>query len=104
MRLKRWQLQAVDREDGIRGLAAKFNDDPETFFFRRSARQAAWFFESRVYIPCHFYVVPVDDRRTFGCLPWAHDWTVTKVTAPLWDPSAKGILKRCKTCGKTVAQ
>lgn len=32
------------------------------------------------------------------CLPFRHDWKITRVSAPLWDPWARGILKRCRKC------
>jgi hypothetical protein len=39
------------------------------------------------------------------CLPWRHDWDVVRgLTVPLFDPSAKGILKTCRRCGKVVAK
>lgn len=37
------------------------------------------------------------------CWPWAHDWDVRYVSVPLFDLSAKGILKRCRRCPKVRA-
>jgi hypothetical protein len=39
-----------------------------------------------------------------SCLPFRHDWLVKKVTAPMFDFGAQGILKKCRRCGKLVAK
>ena len=38
------------------------------------------------------------------CWPFRHDWIVKRVSVPLFDISAKGILKTCRKCGKVVAK
>lgn len=38
------------------------------------------------------------------CWPWRHDWDVRRVSVPLFDPNAQGILKTCRQCGKVVAR
>jgi hypothetical protein len=54
---RRWRLFAVDIADGLPGLAERFNDQPEQFLLRGSARRAARFYEEM--LPVHFYVLPV---------------------------------------------
>jgi hypothetical protein len=43
-------------------------------------------------------------ERRVGCLPWAHEWDVVRVSMPLWDMSARGELNTCVRCGKVVAR
>jgi hypothetical protein len=38
------------------------------------------------------------------CLPWKHDWDVGRVSVPVCDVSARGIIKRCTKCPKVVAK
>lgn len=38
------------------------------------------------------------------CPPWAHRWRVTRVSVPMFDPSARGILKECLDCEKVIAK
>jgi hypothetical protein len=42
--------------------------------------------------------------RRKHCWPWQHDWDVRRVSPPLWDISARGILKTCRNCPKVVAK
>jgi hypothetical protein len=41
--------------------------------------------------------------HTDYCWPWQHNWTVTRVSVPMWDPWAKGELWRCGKCPKVRA-
>jgi hypothetical protein len=43
-------------------------------------------------------------ERRVGCLPWAHEWDVVRVSVPLWDISARGELRTCVRCGKVSAR
>lgn len=60
----RYYLHAVPAVDEGEALADVINSRPEGFIFRRSARQAAYFYENRLKfrLLVHLYVRPVSDR------------------------------------------
>ena len=61
MRLRRWEVRATDLDGSpLPGFAGVVNRNPDRFFFRRSAKNAAAFYESKMYLPCRFYVVKVE--------------------------------------------
>lgn len=70
---KRWRLRAVARNEHeatvfAEALARAWNDKPQTFRLRISARRAANFYEKVLGIPAHFYVVP-------NCQPLEHSYS-----------------------------
>lgn len=38
------------------------------------------------------------------CLPFCHDWSVRRVSVPMWDRYARGELWRCRKCPKVKAK
>lgn len=40
----------------------------------------------------------ISPEKRKRCLPWRHKWVVTRVSVPMFDPWAKGELRRCERC------
>jgi hypothetical protein len=60
---KRWRLDAIPLPESHfnEKLAETINQHPDRFWIRRSARRAAKFYESRMYLPVRFVVV--DEKK-----------------------------------------
>jgi hypothetical protein len=58
---KRWRLHAVPLQgenwEFNQRLADTFNEDPQRFYLRRSAKGAVRFYESRIYLPLRFIII-----------------------------------------------
>jgi len=65
----RYRLFAVDASDDLGGpsfpeLAEAFNEEPRMYFFRRSAKNGARFYEQVLGLPLRFYVIPIARHPT----------------------------------------
>lgn len=103
MRLRprpRWTLRAVANEDGLQGLAEAWNEFPDTYVFRRSAKNAAAFFEYAFMYGMEFYVVPVEEVEKVG----HHDKGYSLAVVPhMYDeddcPNLPHTNSPCALCG-----